>query len=298
MITSFTPVDVHHTTLTLHTAAGLISLPIAAAPITRCTLHSIAAVYSPLVPGVVAGCCWLLLVGVGWCWLVLLLCWKAGGSSRTALCPGQHSTEPHTATAGVASTATTLNNTQQHSTAASNSPTTAGATAALVLHPGLCVHPWLGRVLAIPSGAGRAGGWWQCPLHWRDHCRHLGSGATLQHAACSMGTCGDMCGWRVVSGHPGHGTPELVAGERQCWRQQGPAQWTMGWWWWVQLHSRQTLDTAAAHTPPYQGGKPSKRYNYRVSLRPSVTTARDSLSVSPHITHGSADSSNPVAGGW
>ena len=64
MITSFTPVDVHHTTLTLHTAAGLISLPIAAAPITRCTLHSIAAVYSPLVPGVVAGCCWLLLVGV------------------------------------------------------------------------------------------------------------------------------------------------------------------------------------------------------------------------------------------
>ena len=117
-------------------------------------------------------------------------------------------------------------------------------------------------------------------------------------AACSM-QHGDMWGHvRVVSGHPGHGTPELVAGERQCWRQQGPAQWTMGWWWWVQLHSRQTLDTAAAHTPPYQGGIPSKRYNYRVSLRPSVTTARDSLSGSPHITHGSADSLNPVAGGW
>ena len=63
MITSFTPVDVHHTTL--HTAAaGLISLPIAAA--LTITLHNIAAVYSPLVlvPGVVGGWCWLLLVGV------------------------------------------------------------------------------------------------------------------------------------------------------------------------------------------------------------------------------------------
>ena len=148
----------------------------------------------------------MLVVAVGWCWLLLLLCWKAGGSSRTALCPGQHSTEPHTATPGLAST---RHNTHQHSTtlnSSHNTPTAAGATAvpALVLHPGLCVHLWLVRVLAIPGQAGRAGCWWQCLLHWRDHCSHLGSGATLQHAACSMGTCGDMCGWRVVTLDTGH----------------------------------------------------------------------------------------------
>lgn len=173
----------------------------------------------------------MLVVAVGWCWLLLLLlCWKAGGSSRTALCPGQHSTEPHTATPGLAST---RHNTHQHSTtlnSSHNTPTAAGATAvpALVLHPGLCVHLWLVRVLAIPGQAGRAGCWWQCLLHWRDHCSHLGSGATLQHAACSMGTCGDMCG--LEGGHPGHGTPEVVAGEPQCWWQQGPAsgQWAGG----------------------------------------------------------------------
>ena len=110
-------------TLTLHTAAArLISLPIAAAP--HHTLHTAQHSRSLLTAGAGAGCCcWLLLVGVGWCWLVLLLCWKAGGSSRTALCPGQHSTEPHTATAGVASTATTPNNTQQqHSTTLQQQP--------------------------------------------------------------------------------------------------------------------------------------------------------------------------------
>ena len=229
------------------------------------------------------------------------MCWKAGGSSRTALCPGQHSTEPHTATAGVASTATTLDNTQQHATAATTPQQQPGPPLHWCCTPGCVSTPgWGGYWPSLAGRAGRAVVAVSPAL--ADHCRHLGSGATLQHAACSMGTCGDMCGWSVVSGHPGHGTPELVAGERQCWRQQGPAQWTMGWWWWVQLRnihsSRQTLDTAAAHTPPYQGGKPSKRYNYRVSLRPSVTTTRDSLSVSPHITHGSADSSNPVAGGW
>ena len=194
----------------------------------------------------------MLVVAVGWCWLLLLLCWKAGGSSRTALCPGQHSTEPHTATAGLAST---RHNTHQHSTtlnSSHNTPTAAGATAvpALVLHPGLCVHLWLVRVLAIPGQAGRAGCWWQCLLHWRDHCSHLGSGATLQHAACSMGTCGDMCG---VEGHPGHGTPEVVAGEPQCWLAAGPGQWTMGWWWWGSFgtrhrQSRHTADCRGTHT--------------------------------------------------
>ena len=69
MITSFTPVDVHHTTLTLHTAAGLISLPIAAAP--PHTLHTAQHSRSLLTAG--AGCCcWLLLVVAGWCWLVLV----------------------------------------------------------------------------------------------------------------------------------------------------------------------------------------------------------------------------------
>ena len=198
MITSFTPVDVHHTTL--HTAAaGLISLPIAAAPHHHTAQHR----RSLLTAGAGAGCCWwLLLVGVGCCCCCVgkLVAAAALRSARanTLLSP----TRPHQ---GWPVPATTPTNTQQHSTtlnSSHNTPTAAGATAvpALVLHPGLCVHLWLVRVLAIPGQAGRAGCWW----HWRDHCSHLGSGATLQHAACSMGTCGDMCGWRVVTLGTGH----------------------------------------------------------------------------------------------
>ena len=168
------------------------------------------------------------------------MCWKAGGSSRTALCPGQHSTEPHTATAGVASTATTLNNTQQHSTAASNSPTTAGATAALVLAPGLCVHPWLGRVLAIPSGAGRAGGGGSVPCAGGTTADTSGPGrhCSMQHAAWGhVGTCGDMWGhvgtcagggWSVVTLDTGHRSWWLESASVGGSRGRHSGQWAGG----------------------------------------------------------------------
>ena len=134
------------------------------------------------------------------------MCWKAGGSSRTALCPGQHSTEPHTATAGVASTATTLNNTQQHSTAASNTPTTAGARAApALLHccctPGCVSTPgWGGYWPSLAGRAGRAaGGSVPCTGGTTADTSGPGRHCSMQHAAWGhVGTCGDMCG--VVSG--------------------------------------------------------------------------------------------------
>ena len=199
MITSFTPVDVHHTTL--HTAAaGLISLPIAAAPHHHTAQHR----RSLLTAGAGAGCCWwLLLVGVGCCCCCVgkLVAAAALRSARanTLLSP----TRPHQ---GWPVPATTPTNTQQHSTAATTLQQQPGPP--LSQHwcctPG-CVSTsgWCGYWPSLARRAGRAaGGSVSCTGGTTAATSGPGRHCSMQHAA--WGRVGTCAGWRVVTLDTGH----------------------------------------------------------------------------------------------
>ena len=201
MITSFTPVDVHHTTL--HTAAaGLISLPIAAAPHHHTAQHR----RSLLTAGAGAGCCWwLLLVGVGCCCCCVgkLVAAAALRSARanTLLSP----TRPHQ---GWPVPATTPTNTQQHSTAATTLQQQPGPP--LSQHwcctPG-CVSTsgWCGYWPSLARRAGRAaGGSVSCTGGTTAATSGPGRHCSMQHAAWGrVGTCAGG-GWSVVTLGTGH----------------------------------------------------------------------------------------------
>ena len=186
---------------------------------------------------VVAGCCWLVLVGVGWCCCCVgkLVAAAALRSARanTLLSP----TRPQQGWPVPPQHSTTLNNTQQQPATVQQQP---GPPLHWCCPPG-CVSPpgWGGYWPSLAGRAGRAaGGSVPCAGGTTADTSGPGRHCSMQHAAWGhVGTCGDMWGhvrggqWSVDTGH------RRVAGERQCWRQQGPAQWTMGWWWWVQLRN-------------------------------------------------------------
>ena len=243
-------------------------------------------------------------VGVGWCCCCVgkLVAAAALRSARanTLLSP----TRPHQ---GWPVPATTPTNTQQHSTAATTLQQQPGPP--LSQHwcctPG-CVSTsgWCGYWPSLARRAGRAaGGSVSCTGGTTAATSGPGRHCSMQHAAWGrVGTCAGG-GWSVVTLGTGHRRWWLespsVGGSRARPVDNGLV--VVGAASELDTDRADTLpalSTAAAHTPPYHGGKPSKRYNYRISLRPSVTTTRDSLCVSPHITHGGADSSNPAAGSW
>ena len=223
MITSFTPVDVHHTTL--HTAAGLISLPIAAAPHHHTAQHR----RSLLTAGAGAGCCWwLLLVGVGWCCCCVgkLVAAAALRSARanTLLSP----TRPHQ---GWPVPATTPTNTQQHSTAATTLQQQPGPP--LSQHwcctPG-CVSTsgWCGYWPSLARRAGRAaGGSVSCTGGTTAATSGPGRHCSMQHAA--WGRVGTCAGWRVVTLGTGHRRWWLESPSVGGWQQGPPSgQWAGG----------------------------------------------------------------------